>query len=400
MIEKYIEKLTEYQNYPVRVFLMDFNPNSIDLILSVQEELNQSIGIKRESSKEFTRSKENNQKISGTRKMRHTTITYIEHLKRFRRKYRKKSAIAVIGNGNILFNTWFVAWMNRKVFALEDEPIAARTYSSVIVWKNRKSFPVTIGDVKYRDNKVILLEGKQESDITKRIKFATFGQKLVDNHKKVKIYKIINQFYDLRHLLPGLYYTAPNGRKYVFGLDQLYKDEKKKISAVMKKPVNLEMYINDSGLRIKISANKLREVLNGSDFKEVNNRRDIKREGQYYINPDGETITIKYKPNVYPHCIIGTTDEGTVRCMAITGLSGRAGISVEKASKLAADLNMKDAVLLSNGGDVIMRYFGEMIVKSSEKRRRFRSILILAKNKVKTKNAEITEKDIKIQELY
>lgn len=398
MIEKYIEKLSKYKNFKVRVFSLDVNPRCIDIGMSIQEELNESVGIKREGNRDYTILHEDGPRVYGAEKIRQGTITYKEHLKRFRYRNKRRAVVAFIGNGNLLFNPWFVAWANGKVYRLKDEPFQTRIYSSLIVWKRRRKFPATVGDVKYIGNRVLLTDRQNEEEITDKIKFTTFGQRLVKNHKPVEVHGLVNQVYDLRHFLPALYYKTDDGQEYNFGLDQLHKDEKKKMLAVKKEPVILKMSIKNDVDEVKVDANKLRRVLLEADFQEVNSRSEIKNEGQYYISPNGNTITIKYKPNIYPHCIIGTTDEGTVRCIVVTGLSGRAGISIENASKLAADLDMKDAILLCNGGDVVMKYLDEMVVKSSEERRRLRSLLIFTKGKPNTTQKVLLENEMRLLE--
>lgn len=369
------------EGYPVRLFVLEVNPKLVDIVVHVQEEWDRSVGIKREGGKEYTILSQGGRKLFGAQEIRRGTITYGEHIRRFERANPQKLVVSFLGNGNLLFNPWFVAWLNGRLFCLNDEPFEKRVYSSLIVWKQDQEFPATIGDIMYRNGRVLLANGQFAQDITDRIECTTFGQRLVQDHRPIKVDKLLHQFYDLRHLLPALYYATDDGSEYAFGFDQLYTDEEKKRLAVMKQPVNLRLKIDtDLGL-LTVDPQRLRESLSEADFEEVDNFHSIQKEGQYFISPYDEMITIKYKSNIYPHNMLGVTDEGTVLCVTVTGLSGRAGISMEKASKLAVELGIKDAILLANGGDVMMQYFGKMEVKSSENRRRLRSMLLFVKDR-------------------
>jgi len=381
MSKEYIEKLKKWKGVQVRLLVLEINPKLVDIVVHVQEEWDRSVGIKREVGKEYTILRQGGQKLFGAQEIRQGTITYGEHIRRFERANPQKLAVAFVGNGNLLFNPWFVAWIKGRLFCLKDEPFENRVYSSLIVWKRGQEFPVTIGDIMYRNGRVFLADGQVKGDITDKIECTTFGQRLVQGHKLVKVDKLLHQFYDLRHLLPALYYTAEDDSEYAFGFDQLYTNEGKKRLAVMKQPVNLRLKIDtDHGL-LRVDPQRLRKVLSEADFEEVADFRSIQKEGQYFISPHDEMITINYKPNTYPHSILGVTDRGIVLCIVITGLSGRAGISIEKASELAVGLGIKDAILLANGGDVMMQYLGEMVAKSSENRRRLRSVLLFIKDR-------------------
>lgn len=378
--EKYIEKLKKWEGFPVRLFVLEINPKLVDIVVHVQEEWDRSVGIKRERGKEYTILRQGGRKLFEAREIRQETITYGEHIRRFERANPQKMAVAFVGNGNLLFNPWFVAWLNGRLFCLKDEPFEKRVYSSLIVWKQGQEFPVTIGDIMYRNGRVFLANGQFEEDITDKIEYTTFGQRLVQDHKPIKVDKLLHQFYDLRHLLPALYYIADDS-EYAFGFDQLYTNEGKKRLAVIKQPVNLRLKIDTDRGSLTADPQRLRRVLSEADFEEVVDFYSVQKEGQYFISPHDEMITIKYKSNIYPHSMLGVTDEGMVLCIVVTGLSGRAGICIERASELLVELGVKDAILLSNGGDVMMQYFGEMVVKSSENRRRVRSALLFVKDR-------------------
>jgi len=378
---RYIEKLRGWCDCKSEVFALEVDPKLVDVVIHAQEEWNGAIGIRREKAQEYT-ILERGRKVSGSQEVRRGTISYREHIRRFEASHPQRRVLAFVANGNLLFNPWFVAWIDGRLFHLRDEPLKERTYSSLIVWREGHEPPASIEDLKFENGKVLLVSQRATDDITDRIKYTTFGQRLVKEHRPVGLGSILDQFYDLRHLLPALYYSDGQGTKYTFGLDQLRSDEHKKRLAVMKHPVDLRLEIETVSGVIKVDPQRLRsEALLERDFEEVKDVRFIQREGQYAISPDGGTITIRYRPNIYPHNMIGVTDEGKILSVVVTGLSGRAGISVEKASRLLVDVAVKDAILLSNGGDVMMQYLGNMIAESSENRRRLRSVILFARNK-------------------
>jgi len=380
MSTRYVEKLGGWRDFESDLLVLEIDPKLVDVVVHVQEEWNEAIGIRRERGQEYT-ILERGGEVSGSREIRRGTISYREHIRRFEASHQQKKVVAFVGNGNLLFNPWFVAWVDGKFFHLKDEPFKERVYSSLIVWKEGHEPLVSIGDIKFGSGRLLLVSEHTTDDITDRIKYATFGQRLAKEHRPVKLSSILHQFYDLRHLLPALYYSDAQSTKYTFGLDQLYANEEKKRLAVMKQPVDLRLEIETISGIMKVDPQKLKsEALLERDFDEVKDIGSVQRQGQYFISPDGRTITVRYRSNIYPHNMIGITEEGKVLSVIITGLSGRVGISIERASQLVMDIGFKDAILLSNGGDVVMQYFGEMVVASSENRHRSRSLILFAKD--------------------
>jgi len=396
MSTRYIEKLQEWHDFEAGLFVLEVDPRLVNVVVHAQEEWNEAIGIKREGGQEYTILKRG-EKVSGSQEMRRGTISYNEHVRRFEALHPQKKVVAFVGNGNLLFNPWFVAWVDGNLFHLKDEPLKGTVYSSLVVWKEGHEPSVSIEDIEFENGKVLLVSEPTTYDITDMIKYTTFGQRLVKDHKPARLSSIFHQFYDLRHLLPALYYSNGQGSKYSFGLDQLYTDEEKKRVAVMKKPVNLRLEIETVSGVIKVDPERLKsEALLERDFEEVKDARFVQREGQYSISRDGGIITIIYTSNIYPHSMIGITDEGVVLSIVVSGLSGRVGISVEKAPHLLVGLGIKDAILLDNGGDVMMQYFGKMVVPSSENRRRLRSVILFVKDRTELSNEDLTQMGIKL----
>jgi len=396
MTTRYVEKLRAWRDFESNLLVLEINPKLVDVIVHVQEEWNEATGINRESGQEYTILGRGT-KLSGNREIRRGTMSHREHIRRFEASHQQKKVVAFAGNGNLLFNPWFVAWVDGKFFHLKDEPFKERLYSSLIVWKEGHDPLVSIGDIKFENGRVLLASEHTTDDITDRIKYAASGQRLAREHKRVKLSSILHQFYDLRHLLPALYYSDAQGAKYAFGLDQLQADEELRKLAVMKQPVDLRLEIETISGIMKIDPQKLKgEALLERGFDEVQDIGSVQRPGQYFISPDGRAITVIYRSNIYPHHMMGITEEGKVLSVIVTGLSGRVGISIEKASQLVVDIGLKDAILLSNGGDVVMQYFGEMVVASSENRHRSRSLILFAKNRNQLSKSNPCEMGIRL----
>jgi exopolysaccharide biosynthesis protein len=75
--------------------------------------------------------------------------------------------------------------------------------------------------------------------------------------------------------------------------------------------------------------------------------------------------------------MVGIDADGWLIVAAIRGFSNRVGVSVQGAAETMKMLGAQSALMIDNGGDVMMWFEDEMILQSSEGRRdRLRSILL------------------------
>lgn len=87
---------------------------------------------------------------------------------------------------------------------------------------------------------------------------------------------------------------------------------------------------------------------------------------------------------LFPHNMIGIAEDSNVISVLVTGWSNTAGLMLDKADRLFTDVKdkygiaIKDAILLDNGGDVMMEYHGKMVADSfmSPPRDRLRAVIL------------------------
>jgi hypothetical protein len=364
MLQDYCAELTGGKDQ-VNLHILYVDPALVDVVVQIQEELNHCSGIIREGSLAYTTA--GRARRCTDKQIRDSTITYLDHISRFEENDpAKRKCLALVGNGNLLMNPWFVAYVQGKLFYVRKEPVKKREtpYSSMVVWKDRQ---VTIEDIHFRDRNKIQLAGFQGEDITDRVAYSTYGQRLMARGRFVTPLEIQDQYYDLRHLLLFPFLGDRGG---YLGLNELETDTSKRETALKKLPV--ELVFNDD-------TNIARDALAEKGYQEVSRAY---REGDFSIT--GNRISITFKSGVFPHNILVVTEDGKVLSVLVTGRSNTAGLMLDKADKLFEDMmshtghRVKDAILLDNGGDVMMRYGEEMKVSSFmfPPRDRLRSVIL------------------------
>lgn len=365
MLECCTSNLTEGKA-KVELKILEIDPVKVNVVIKVQEELKDAPGILREGTLAYTLAGRD-KRIGGSRIL-DSTITYHNHISRFESNDPQgRKILGFVGNGNLLMNPWFVAWIEGELFHVKDEPVYRRKapYSSLIVWRDGR---VSIENIYFRGGK-IKLDDPSGKDITKDVVYTTYGQRLVARGCFVLPYEISEQYYDLRHLLLFPFFSDQEG---CLGLNQLEMDSRIREDALKKLPVKLDF---------RTDKDRAREALSEKNYQEV---AKVEKEGQFRITED--KICIILKSGLFPHNIIGTTDKGRVVSIIVTGWSNTAGLMLDKASNLfdgikeKYGLDIKDAILLDNGGDVMMYYRGKMIASSfmTPARDRLRSVVLFA----------------------
>lgn len=364
MLEDYTANLSEGE-VKVELRVLEIDPAKVDVILKVQEELKDSPGILREGTLAYTlagRDRRNNDK-----KIHDSTVTYDDHISRFEdNDSRGRKVLGFVGNGNLLMNPWFVAWVKGELFHVKDEPVHRRKvpYSSVVIWKEGR---VSIENIWFRADRIKADDPILGEDITNDVIYTTYGQRLMERGRFVPPFEINDRYYDLRHLLLFPFFSDEEG---YFGLNQLETDSKKREDALKKLPVELDF---------KGDVSRAKEALSKKHYQEV---EKVNNEGQYHIF--GDRICIAFKSGLFPHNIMAIAEDNKVISIVVTGWSNTAGLMLDKADTLFEDvenryrIRVKDAILLDNGGDVMMQYRGKIVVRSfmSPPRDRLRSVIL------------------------
>lgn len=100
--------------------------------------------------------------------------------------------------------------------------------------------------------------------------------------------------------------------------------------------------------------------------------------GQFSLK-DGK-LCVVLLDGLYPHNMLGVREDGVVMSVVLRGLSNRLGVSILGAAEVMASLGAKAALLLDNGGDVMMNFGGDQVLGSAEgERNRLRSVLLFHK---------------------
>lgn len=364
MFEEYTANLSPREARVERKIL-EIDPVKVNLIVKVQEELNGSPGIIRQGILAYTLA--GRDRRSSDKKIRDGTITYNDHISRFEdNDPLRRKVLAFVGNGNLLMNKWFVAWVNGKLFHVKDEPVLARNepYSSLVVWKERR---VSVENIWFREGRIRLDDHMLGTDITEEVIYTTYGQRLMERGHFVPPIEIRDQYYDLRHLLLFPFLSDEEG---YLGLNEFETDSKKREEALRKLPVELDLNTDED---------KAKEALTKKNYQQV---KKVNQEGHYHIS--GKRICIAFKSGLFPHNMIGTTRDGKVVSVVVSGWSNTAGLMLDKVDRLFADIKdrygivIEDAILVDNGADVMMQYGEKMVVTSftSPPRDRLRSVIL------------------------
>ncbi len=105
-----------------------------------------------------------------------------------------------ISNRNLGTNHGNVAWQRNaspRIFRVSEDPCNYATYSCLSVWRDGR---ISIEDLRFDfpAQKVYATDGR---DLSEEIEWATFGQRALRRGALAPIEEIIEQFYDLRHVL-------------------------------------------------------------------------------------------------------------------------------------------------------------------------------------------------------
>lgn len=298
------------------------------------------------------------ERIVGADAMRRQVWTIEQHEEEFLAAHPDKRIVGMVGNGNLGSNPIFVGGSSGKIFHLrgEEQRFARQRYSCLAVWTHRVS-------IEQFDLSCPLPGG---------LECFTFGQRLVEHGRAIATEEIIVkarglEFYDLRHLF--LFGRIPLGGKRWMdaGLGALWNngelDKEAVARALRGEPVEVDI--------AQFGPDVVREAMHAKDYLEVDEPR---KPGEYTLHRG--TMRVILREGIYPHNMIGIRPDGTVLSVVAGGLSSRAGLTIRGAARLMQSLGAQDALLLDNGGDVMMYFDGQQVLGSAEgERSRLRSVL-------------------------
>lgn len=372
-----------------QVFVLEMNPDSVLPAISVQREWNGCKGIVRgvKDEKGFLvedhireeirggQLVDTQRPIVGADDMRKQIWTIDQHVSCFRNTHTKENVLGWVGNGNLLSNPHFVAFVEGQFVALgsETQYIRSRTYTSLVIRKPGHK-RVTIEPVTYRlSSSNAQIFNAANDNITKEVEYATFGQQIVLNGQPIsrdelKQMAANQQFYDLRHLF--LFGRMPAGDKRWLdaGLGAFWDEGILNIKTI-------EAAMNGDPVRVDVQQFEETAVLSAMDAKGYDRVDSPKERGEFSLK-NGK-LTMVLLDGMYPHNIIGIRKDGVLISVVLHGLSNRLGVSILGVGEIMANLGAQEAAILDNGGDVMMNFCGTQVLGSAEGgRNRIRSILL------------------------
>jgi hypothetical protein len=153
-------------------------------------------------------------------------IGFEEHLQRLGlldADGRPRRRVVAIGNRNLGNNHGVVAWQadqTPRLFHIQGDPLNYPAYSCLIT---RRDGCLEIRDLRFFEDGRRVEDAEDRRDLSDRIAWATYGQRILRGGRVVGIDTIIEQFYDIRHVL-SYDHNRPEGRKIAHDLYQDYPD--------------------------------------------------------------------------------------------------------------------------------------------------------------------------------
>ena len=384
------------------VFALEVEPEAIQPAVSVQASWNRSRGIVRgckigdvlvedhicetlDDEGRLVRASEHEGRIFGSQRMRAQVWTAERHLAVYRETQPSERVLAWVGNGNLLNNPHFVAFdgssIPHRLYHLVSEiPYlrrSGRRYSCLIVRRPTCAPRVSIESVFFeydRDGQPEIYSA-DEQQITHEVEFATYGQTIVEKGRCIEDADLIRmvgdgEFYDLRHIfLFGRVETGPDQRLDA-GLAGLWGANGNIDTGAVERAIHGEPITSDVR---QLAPDLVHRAMSAKGYHNVANPKTV---GEYSL--ESGFLRVVLRRGIYPHSMIGIRKDGSLILVAIRGFSNRVGITVQGGAEIMRLLGAETALLIDNGGDVMMCFDGEMVLSSSEGQRdRLRSIILL-----------------------
>jgi len=329
--------------------------------------------------------------------MRAESLSYAEQVRRYEERRPDRAVLGFAGAGNITMNPRFMAF-DGEAMAYTD-PDASGTFGkpcpALLVWRN--------GGVEFRPD-VSFKQGEEKpivevggTDRTIEIATAIQGPRLVADGMPIDEAGLIDLtvngwFYDLRHVLQFPFLAWPPERprnervEIDCGLETFWDDgqlnETQVRDALSGEEIEINLdtyldtahgYVRDVGGGQPVGIDPVEETLRAQGYSD---RLPRGEQGWFAIDRAENTLRIRLRKGIYNHSILGLTEDGELRWLGIAGLGGRVGVTMEQAARLAAANGLHHALLVDNGGDVMLNLRGEWVIRSGYGRSRIRGLLL------------------------
>jgi hypothetical protein len=132
--------------------------------------------------------------------------------------------VIAIGNRNLGNNHGVVAWQDDQTprfFHIQGDPLNFPAYSCLVAQRDGR---LAIRDLRFPENALRVHDVEEDRDLTEYVAWATYGQRVLRRGQVVNIEEIIDEFYDIRHVL-AYDHNRPEGRKIASDLYHDYPDK-------------------------------------------------------------------------------------------------------------------------------------------------------------------------------
>ena len=388
------------------------NDASRDLIRTQMPRWKLNIGVNRD--KGLMDPRDADQRLKYYEKLYATLNNIPDYHSTFLDTYPGYTIVGMQGCGNLSMNEWYVAYLcsqftgNQPVFiALPEDRsdrVPPRTYTCLTKYKDGRLHiePLIFNLLKQR----ITRYGEDE-DITNDIEFAVYGTQVLRNGELVDFTNIVEQIADVRHLfkLPNLNPTTrtstePNNRPrrffgekqfddVWFGEAELLKNPALRRAALVE-PVLLNRQFDHMGA----DPDYVREVITQQGYREDTKGNRLLRysDGAWRFREEtDELVEVKLHRNVYAYSLIGIDDSGNLLALAVGGLAGRRGQTLEAATQNIKSYGATNALLIDQGDDVFQYATsekGNYEVRVKPLRPQLRAVFIFAEDTNKANIAD------------
>jgi len=346
-----------------------------------------------------------------------------EHLKH--KRHRRVPIELSTGLGNVLQNLRSLAYLDRAAYmVIGERPDHPPPYACLVEYSAEPLGQVGVELLLFNElggcqqvdkndyfDKPVHATTEAESKFEDKIRWAVSGYPLVINGRAVTLEMTTRNISDFRHVwrLPKLQESlvqhlakisaienAIRQIEFYFGFDEIREKRNFVLATrgeVITLPMELAMtqewletmcnvcVIAEKDLQkdphckhhaFRFDPEELAKDFKATDYVSRQRREDVSQEGDFYIDLERNEIVVKLLPAIYPHHIVGVTKGGRVINISVCGLSGRSGITIENAKKLAVDAGVSDALIFDNGNDVVARIKGGDIIAHQRNERQTR----------------------------